>query len=554
MEDFVKVVFCTSQTLFKEYLIHNQIVSSVLLGYPGKTAFDMGEEGLLMFTKDVSPEYLIQYCCEEEDTPVVLRLYLPGDVPVTVCSGEKKELPLRDVSEGSVFLIKETIFFQNVYEVLPVGKNLTFLLGDSTLYIPKELIHAERYEPVDCLAPQEILQGISAFTGKTKQEDVPIDLELDESDESAFEPDAIKKITETEDTVSEQYHVKDRALAAMALLLQDMHPGKRRLNANIFHVVNNNDAESLSDYVSKYIYPGIAVDIDPYVDKEDPAFLQYYCALKGYVKNEPADGRNLFRAAFEALAALPLTAGKEDFKRELFSRLTDDSVCRQLDSCMADNRARAKTEQLKKENNLFLPLYFLYTFYDYSFDRIRSNLSEFSLGNTVYAGLILSLWAFRNGMAGVFEEYKLPEFLYVCSKKIETFMQLKMLVSVDVFQKVYGIVVHKDEIMVGNYRCSYINYSIEYESLAAERNKKIRDILKKLKPLLEQSFDFEYQSLKRALNIIPEQTDFSKYTEKIHKRFVQEQRQTEKTKRGMKKTEQKQQLMMPFMEETNKND
>ena len=143
---------------------------------------------------------------------------------------------------------------------------------------------------------------------------------------------------------------------------------------------------------------------------------------------------------------------------------------KQVKECLEDRRARNRIKSLKDSNDSLLPIYFLYTFFDYGFDRLNENIIEFNLDNSFYSNILLSLWGLKNGMEGVYEEFKDIEVIYALEKKILTLLNKENdAIPLEIFYLINNIKLNPNEILVSNYRCSYINSVIENLLLIKEK-------------------------------------------------------------------------------------
>ena len=453
--NFKEVFLYTNQDNLKRYLITNEINA-----FNGNTLSDNGYSGLLLFTKEVSIEDLISNCCNNSyDTAVVIKLLINADKKVIGIKedGTQKEGLLSEFTNINAFLFNDSISFSNVKEIIPVEKELMFLQGDSTLKIPFNRISKNQYNPLNPISSNELEQILSSLN----DEDNDLD-DFSEEDEENFEDFSFDDSLNKNDEIN--YHSK--VLGALLMLIQGNKPIKNILNPTVFSILTDNT--NFDKFVMNNVYKNMNLNICKYIEKPNDLLLDYYHDLKEVICNKDYSN-SLYSTSIKILLDANFN-DKETFKNELLNSIKDIELKKQVKECLEDRRARNRIKSLKESNDSLLPIYFLYTFFDYGFDRLNENIIEFNLDNSFYSNILLSLWGLKNGMEGIYEEFKDIEVIYALEKKISSWLNKENdVIPLETFYLINNIKLNPNEIIINNYRCSYINSDIENLLLIKEK-------------------------------------------------------------------------------------
>ena len=537
VNDFIEVFLYTNQTSLKKYLTDSEIIAVCDNDQKNYSLSDNGYGGMLVFNNEVSIEDIKSKCCNDSfETAVVIKLLVNKKIIVNAIdeNGEQIDDETEKIKKSIAYLVKDSIPFSNVVSIIPVEKKLIFLQGDSTLNVPTNLINEKYYCPFDCISTEclnLILSNVKSENSFNRNMDDFLD-DMDDFDISSMD---LSSMNEQVISNNESNNYRNKLLAGLLMLVQGNHPIQNKLTANIYSFLE--EGLSFDKYISENIYKNMPFDIAQYVDTPNETLIRFYKDLKDVVCNNKNFSKSLFSCAINALLNLE-NDNREKFKSLFLENIEDQSLRERAGNCLLDMRARNRIMLLNELNDDMLPIYALYVFFDYGFDRLNENIIEFRLNNSPFVPILLSLWALKNDMKSIYEEYKKPEIVYACDKKISNWLgKEENLIPIDTFFLANKIKVEPDEYIIGNYRCSYINTNIEYEFCVGKSNDKIEKIINKLEKILLNTFDFQYIDLKQSikkhhlLNV-----DISLYTDSIHKKYLSlVRKETSKKKSSVKK-------------------
>ena len=539
MKGFVELIVYTDMSLLKQYLAHNIIAPSAYFGYNDDYVIGAGSDKVLFFRHNIAVNQVLENFKETKiDEVVAVRVYVNDGYHITAVdeNGGYHNGELAELSAYDVFLTDMPISFVNVFSIVAVKGKLKFLQGDTTFKCPDELLKVNNFgdeNTMDTDVVCGILRKLNGF-GEIYNYSIQ-DINDEDSDSFIIQQTNAAEIFEPIYSMSE-FILYDKFIAALLMLIQGIRPADRTLTPELYAVFGA--GLSFSDYVRKKIYSVVdfeKTELD-ITEKPDNLFLQYYHALKyAFKKDCTLDNGNLFGCAIRALLSFK-NPTREEFKNEFLKMISDDTLRMGIQLCFENARARAQIAELKKNNQNFLPIYFLYMFFDWEFDRVKTNLIEFDLTQMPYSNVILSLWALRQGMASVYEEYKTPGILYPCSKKTEKIcFGRDYLILVDEFYKFNKVSKNdKDDAyeLSGYGYFNYINAEIEYEFCAG--SKKINKKIKELKNLLKKdTFTFDYVDIRNAFRK-EHKVDLEQHKDEIHIRYIGKRYLQKKEQRNKK--------------------
>ena len=524
MRDFVEVFLYTNQTSLKRYLINNEILAINAGDEKSYSLSDSGYGGILVFNKEVSTDTIKLKCCNDSyEVAVVVKLLLCKNIKVIAYddTGKQVEGKLGDLLDYAAYLIRESISFSNVSSISPVDKKIVFLYGDSTINVPTGLIKEKVYLPLNCLSAESLNTILSTFNNGIDS--------IDNSDNFLFDEDNLNcetcSLPESDNTDTEvivEKNYKNKILAGLLMLLQGNHPVSHKLTANLYSIL---EEKRFEEFVSMNKYKDFPFDISQFLEKPDERLICFYQALKNVSCNY-----NYHKTIFSSAIYAALNSkedDKEEFRKLLLSNLDDTEVKTSLDECLSVQRARDQLKLLREKADEALPVYFLYTFFDYGFDRMNENILEFGLDGSVFVPIIMSLWALKNGMKDIYKEYKNSEIVYACERKIATWFNNDKIIPINQFYKINKIKRKTDEYDIGYFRCSYTNIDIEYKYCVEYEDSQIRTLADELYSKLEKTLSFRYEDLKRVLKESKLNTKtikrdvLQKYSDEIHKKYLE---------------------------------
>ena len=529
--NFIETFLYTNEAALKQYLTNSEITVTCSDTQSNHSLSDNRYGGILVFNNEVSIQDIKSKCCNDNsDTAVVIKLLLNKQIKVIGFdeNGEQTEGEIGQLKNSIAYLIKDSIPFSNVASIIPVEKQLVFLQGDSTLYVPTNLIDKNLYTPVNCLSTDHL----DLLLSKVKSNDSFVDAAddfLDDMDDFDIDSIDLSSINDQVSLSKDHNTRKNKLLAGLLMLVQGNHPLQNKLTANLYSLLD--ETTSFSDYVSKNIYKNMPFDITKYIETPNKITLDFFNELKQITCDNEYVSGTLFFSAISALLDLE-NDDKEQFKEAFLDHIQNPSLKEYADECLSDSRARNRITMLSKEKDGMLPIYALYSFFDYGFDRLNENINEFGLNNSPYVPILLSLWALKNGMKDIYEEFKNPEIVYACDKKISDWLgEADNLISFDTFSSINKIQLKQDEFIVGNYRCSYININIEYEFCVGKSVDQIEKTIEKLEKILKNTFAFQYVDFKQAIRKRHmTKVNIDLYSDLIHKNYLALTRK-EKTKK-----------------------
>lgn len=524
MRDFVEVFLYTNQTSLKRFLINNEILALDAEDEKSYSLSDRGYGGILVFNKEVSIDTIKRECCNDiYEIAVVIKLFLCKNIKVIAYddAGKKVEGELGNLLDYSAYLVREPISFSNVSSISPVDKKIVFLYGDSTINEPTVLIKEKVYQPLNCLAAESLNKILSTFNSGIASIDNDDNFLYDE-DNLNYEIGSLSESDNTDTEVIADKNYKNRILAGLLMLLQGNHPVSHELTANLYSIL---EEKRFEEFVSMNIYKDFSFDFSQNLEKPDEILIDFYQTLKNVSCNH-----NYYKTIFSSAiyAALNLNKNdKEEFRELFLSQLENEEIINRMTECLSVQRARNHIGALKEKNDEALPVYFLYTFFDYGFDRMNENIHEFGLDGTVFVPIIMSLWALKNGMKDIYKEYKDSEIVYACERKVATWLNDDKIIPINQFYKINKIKKRPDEYDVGYFRCSYQNIPIEYMyCVKHEDNETLPQLITDLNRRLDKTFSFEYEFLKQAIkremsHTITIQADvLQKNSSEIHKTYL----------------------------------
>lgn len=517
---FETFYFYTTQNALKRFLVTYTLFPLPNSNNQNSSLSDDGFGHLLFWKNEVDVDTLTSFCqTDTNDNIIVLRALLPCELASAA-------------DKYSIVQTNEQIPFFNVTDILYVTKPMHFLQGDSTLVIPTQLLHDSRYNPTSPLSPDITQQAIAKYLQHHSSTAIDLDDEFEDVDISTLEqPDDIASLTETID-------VTQRLTAGYLMFMQGAKPFDYTLSPQLYYSLDGK--VSFADFVRQAVYTTVPIDtIKAYCEKLDAQSRAYLSALK----NSQSDNidRIVYSAAIGAL--LQTTCSLQDKQRFLQLFVGDLPIKLQplVNETFDDKRARNRIATLKSTLRSLVPIYFLYTFWDYRFDRFCENMTEFGL-STEFANVTLSLWALLHGMDDVYSEYKNIELLYAIKSLSITCDNACRKIPYTDFAQINNIKQNK-KIKVATVPCDYVNYEIEYHYCVDEKSAEIDKLLDELKCRLNDTFDFLYPDLRKRICYASAQPVTAAIIWKnrvaIHKKFTEMSRQSTPVKLKRKRTARK---------------
>ncbi|MCI6734289.1 MAG: hypothetical protein MR437_04335 [Clostridiales bacterium] len=521
VSDFVEVLLYTNQTSLKRYLTNSEIIAVCSDDQKNYSLSDNGYGGILVFNNEISIEDIKSKCCNDSfETAVVIKLLLNKKIETIAFdeNGEQTNGKIGKIKNSIAYFIKDPISFSNVVSIIPVERKLVFLQGDSTLNVPTNLIDENCYCPFDCIST-DCLEVILSNVKSDNSFNGNVDDFLDDMDDFDINSIDLSSMNEQTISIKDSNNYRNKLLAGLLMLVQGNRPVENKLTANIYSFLE--ESSSFTEYISKNIYKNIPFDITKYIEKPNEILLRFYKDLKHVACKDNCYSKTLFSSAINALLSLE-NDDKEQFKTLFLDGIEEQPLKEHADECLSDLRARNRIMLLSEANDDLLSIYALYVFFDYGFDRLNENIIEFGLNGSPFVPILLSLWALKNGMKGVYEEFKKNEIVYACDRKVSSWLgQENNIIPVDTFLLVNKIKVKPDEYIVGNFRCSYINTDIEYEFCVGKSAGQIEKIIDKLEKILSDTFSFQYVDFKQAIKKHRmSKIDIRVYADSIHKKYL----------------------------------
>ena len=517
MQGFNKLTLYTNLSLLKKYIAHDMIAAPVFLDEYSYSLSDTGTADMLLFGKEANAEFIKnKYSADNAEIPVAITLYLSDKTEVIALDDEGARHPgkLADLSGYNFFLVRKPVSFHNVISVTAVSGELVFLQGDSTVRVPEEVIDRGNYMPSETVE-DEVIESILAKIGGDKDAEGSQWDVLDDEDLSLSEFYSHLPGQGAEKDIG-KFRRADKLLAALLMLVQGTAAESHKLSPELYEIFGQ--SRPFADYVAEELYPSVKFDISAYLPQTNSIFVQYYRSLKTSMEGEKSE--SVYWCAINALLS-SAELSREEFREYFLEYIANNDKAEKVKSYLSNERARAQLEEFKEQNNAFLPIYFLYMFYNCDFDRLLKNLTEFRIGFP-FSNIVLSLWALGQGLGGVYEEYKAPDVLYACSKKAESLNPpCSPIIDIEPFMKLNKIALPADEFILDNYRYSYCNIAVEYHFCAGNINKKADELIEKLRKLMADTFSFDYAGLKQALSCGSNSRAYIAHSEEVHKRYVQ---------------------------------
>ena len=510
--------FYSNLRALKNFLINYKLEPSSYRNENNLTLSDLGQNFLLFWKKECSAETILKHCkTDGNDIPVVLKVYLPSELNAEVYfdDGTTKTVTIADCKDSYAVKTDEPISFFNVSNIFYVDKPITFLQGDTTLIIPSNLIEKSPYEPLSPLK-DEIADKILKSFAKSIDE---CGSDGDDDDEEELKSSIFNGITEDseeEKRIKDDSLKEDKLVAAYAMFIQGRSLFDGKLTHRIYSALDSSEIafdKFIHDSFYKIVPQKIVTDNIRYLPSRDEDYIR---CLKEVTDDE------IYSPAVSVLLNNNYASNdRERFLIDYLSEIDNEKSKAEITEIFTDKRARSRIAMLQSANPKILPIYFLYTFFDYRLDRFCENLVEFGLDKKDgFANVTLSLWALLHGMNDLYTEYKNIELLYAITRKFKK----DKCVGYDDFTKINRIQHQKDLIIADNVAYRYQNLKIEYFYCMDFRREKIGKLIDELKKELSEEFDFQYAQLKNALKstkteITDQEIIANKET--IHNRFLQ---------------------------------
>ena len=527
--------YYTNLRALKNFLINYKIEPSSYRNENNLTLSGLGQNFLLFWKKECSIETILKHCkTDGNDVPVVLKVYLPSELNVEAYfdDGTTKNVTVAECKDSYVVKIDEPVSFFNVSNIFYVNKPITFLQGDTTLVIPSNLIEKSPYEPLSPLK-DEIADKILKSFSKSIDECCSDGDDDDEEDLQSSILSGIADESDTEKSIKAESLKEDKLVAAYAMFVQGKTLFDGKLTHRIYTALDTSDILFdifVRDNFYKIVPQKIVTDNIRYLPSRDNDYIQ---CLKGLSYDE------IYSPAVSVLLNNNYSLDdKERFLSDYLSEINDEIVKEEIAGIFADKRARNRISALQSDNPKILPVYFLYTFFDYRLDRFCENLTEFGLDKKDgFANVTLSLWALLHGMGDLYTEYKNIELLYAITRK---FKKDKCL-GYDDFTKINRIQPQADCVIADDLACRYQNLKIEYCYCVDSHKEKICKLIGELKKELSEEFDFQYLQLKNALKSAKTEIadqEIIANKEDIHSRFLKlsAEQKPKKSRKTSKKT------------------
>lgn len=512
--EFESFYFYTNQRALKNYLVNYKIEPSSYRNELNGTLSDLGQNYLLFWKSGIDTE-VVQNTCKTNgvDIPVALKVLLPTDkiIDAYFSDGTIKSVKVADCASAYAVKVVNPVTFFNVSDIFYIDKQIQFLQGDTTLVIPKQLIRKEPYSISAGLNDDEVDCVIKSFS-KTE---VNTFME-DEDDETEFDANILSNLineTEDEKSIREKSQKEDKVNAASLMFVQGQVPFDGNFSHRLHSIIGPHDipfAKVIRDNFYKNVSQDIVSENVRYMPSKDE---DYIMALKGI----RAD--NVYTPAISAI--LKNHYSWDDKERFLSDYLAESEVMLRdyIDKTFEDKRARSRIQLLLSDNPKLVPIYFLYTFFDYRLDHFCENIIEFGLDRAGLANITLSLWALLHGMQDVYAEYKNLELLYaIMHSGNSCCIDYKQFVGYN------KIVPEKDNIVIENLSCCYVNPKIEYYHCVSMHEEKIKKLIDRLIKELKYTFDFQYVPLKNTIstiNVEISDKDIIANRNAIHKQYLQ---------------------------------
>lgn len=512
--EFETFYFYTNQRALKNYLVNYKIEPVAYRNESNMTLSDLGQNYLLFWKNGIDANVVMKHCkSDNSNVPVVLKVSLPSDriVEAFFPNDNIKTVKIADCASAYAVKIVYPITFFNVSDIFYIDKQIQFLQGDTTLIIPKQLFKKEAYKISEGLNDSIVNCVIKSFS---KPEEGSL-LE-DEDDEAELNINILSDYTcenDVEKNIREASQKEDRIIAAKLMFIQGKTPYDGSFTPRLHSVIDRCGIpfdKIIYDNFYKNVLPDIVSNNIRYLSGNDDFYI---AVLTGRKTDE------VYAPAISAILQNNYSYDdKERFLNDYLVRI-DASSREQIKEVFADRRVRNRIRLLLNDNPKLVPIYFLYTFFDYRLDRFCDNIIEYDLVKEGCANITLSLWGLLHGMADVYSEYKNYELLYAIANKDNDGC-----VGYEQFARNNSIVSKKDYVLIDNISCGYINPKIEYYHCVGMHDEKIKKLIDSLTKELKNVFDFQYVSLKSILkstNTNISDTEILANKDAIHKRYLQ---------------------------------
>ena len=523
---FEPFFFYTNQNMLKRFLVKYSIFS---LPHGTKQTASLSDDGqgrLLFWKHEVDTDTLTAFCqTNATDNAIVLRVLLPTELTATA-------------DKFGIVCVDTSVPFFNVSDIMYVDKPIRFLQGDSTQIIPTELLRAEPYTPQNTLDIAITEQAIEQHLQQHSTATIDLNDEFENDDSTTVEN--AEENRQPDDYIDKS----DRLIAGYLMFIQGTTAFEYTLTPRIYYSLDGK--EPFGDFVTHTVYPMVSPTIvKTYCEKLDTQSRAYLSALK--TSSSANTDCIVYSAAIKALLQTSCsTQDRQRFLQYFIDRLPSELHSFTIET-FADKRARNRIATLKDNLPALTPIYFLYTFWDYRFDRFCENMAEFKL-STSFSNVTLSLWALLHGMDDLYSEYKNIELLYAVKNLLTEQEEAHYCLPYEEFAKINNIKNSK-KIKVSTVPCNYVNYEIEYHYCVDEKSAEIAGLLDALKTALDETFDFLYTDLRKQIygttNQIASRELILKNKVIIHKRFTELSKRSAPAKNSKKRVSRRQSSKTP---------
>ena len=525
--------FYTNQRALKNYLVNYKIEPAAFKNERNITLSDIGQNFLIFWKKEISSEIVLKYCkTEPNDTPVVLKVLLPCKINAEIyySCDNKKEADISESESAVLVKIFRPISFFNVTDIFYVDNKINFQQGDTTLIIPDTLIRDIPYE-TEKTDDADVLKIIKVFLDSREKTFPDNEDEDDESIDSLFcEIDEENDITVK---IIENSRNEDKIIAAEMMFIQGRKNFDGILTPRTYSILDDSKMP-FAYFIKNNIYKNVPDEI---IEKNTETLSRYeFDYTESLMKRNK--GNELFSNAVNLILNNNYAYDeKERFLCEYIESISEIALRDRITVIFGNKRARDCIDKLQYDMPELIPIYFLYTFFEYGLDRFCDNITEFGLDKKGFENITLSLWALLHGPNDIYAEYKNILLLYELSKKEEK----DFCIGYDDFSKINKIIREEDSIKIDNIFCCYKNYDIEYYYCFEEREKKIKKLIDKLDSELKNIPYFRYKELRDAIKTRfekPSNDEIFMNKEIIHKKYMQLSANPQKNKKSKSKYEQ----------------
>lgn len=496
---FEPFFFYTNLTTLKRFLVKYAIFPLPCGNNQSNGLSNDGQGNLLFWKNQVDIDTVTTFCqTEANDSPIVLQVLLPTSLANTA-------------DEFNIVRTTEQIPFFNVSNILYVTNPVRFLQGDTTLVIPTQLVDKRQYCPTNVLDRNTTEQAIAKYLPHFATTEIDLDDEFEDDDITSEQAESSPFV--------ERIDKSDRLAAAYLMFVQGTTPFDYTLNPQLYYSLDGK--VPYAEFINKTTYPTVPQTIvKAHCEKLDAQSRAYLSALKN------SQSGNIDRIVYSAaiIALMQVSCSVQDKTRflQIFSDELPTEMQQTVNDVFSDKRARNRIATLKLTAPSLASIYFLYTFWDYRFDRFCENMTEFELNSRDFANVTLSLWALLHGTDDVYTEYKNIELLYAVKNLPSICNERQYCLPYSEFAQINNVK-NKGKIQISTLHCDYVNYTIEYHYCADEKTAEITKLVKELKCTLDDTFDFVYADLRKRIDSIYISTVDSNVIWKnrlvIHKKF-----------------------------------